>query len=119
MIVIRNTKENMYLLLIPNITNGYNYFEIYIDKENKLIHLFDSLESRKTGTSAINSVNYIVEIKEALNLDYELLIYYPEFTINKACITSYNEKDGFSKWNNNNIYKPFLKKAELFLENKF
>ncbi|XZI06153.1 hypothetical protein ACSXE1_15995, partial (plasmid) [Clostridium perfringens] len=57
--LIKNAKDNTYLLALPNNLNGYNYFEVYIDKLNRSIHVFDSLESRKGGTSAINSVDRI------------------------------------------------------------
>ncbi|WP_300262550.1 hypothetical protein [Clostridium sp.] len=62
--LIKNAKDNTYLLALPNNLNGYNYFELYIDKLNRSIHIFDSLESRKGGTSAINSVGRILKIKK-------------------------------------------------------
>lgn len=40
-------KDNTYLLVLPNNFNGYNYFEVYIDKLNRSIHVFDSLENKK------------------------------------------------------------------------
>ncbi len=67
--LIKNAKDNTYLLALPNNLNGYNYFEVYIDKLNRSIHVFDSLENRKGGTSAINSVDRILEIRRPLNLD--------------------------------------------------
>lgn len=119
--LIKNAKENMYLLAIPNNLSGYNYFEIYIDRLNRTIHLFDSLESRKNGTSAINSVDRILKIKRPLNLDldYKFVIYYPDHILNKACLTTYHEKKGFNKNKDFVTYIPFMKKAELFLQNKF
>ena len=44
---------------------------MYIDKLNRSIHVFDSLENRKGGTSAINSVDRILEIRRPLNLDLD------------------------------------------------
>ena len=65
---------------------------MYIDKLNRSIHVFDSLENRKGGTSAINSVDRILEIRRPLNLDldYKLVIYYPDHSIFKACIFRFN-----------------------------
>ncbi|XZK79949.1 hypothetical protein ACSXCB_16690 (plasmid) [Clostridium perfringens] len=81
--LIKNAKDNTYLLALPNNLNGYNYFEVYIDKLNRSIHVFDSLENRKGRTSAINSVDRILEIRRPLNLDldYKLVIYYPDHSI--------------------------------------
>ncbi|HHD2789231.1 hypothetical protein ACV30B_16380 [Clostridium perfringens] len=61
--LIKNAKDNTYLLALPNNLNGYNYFEVYIDKLNKSIHVFDSLDNRKGGTSAINSADEILKIR--------------------------------------------------------
>ncbi|EDT22204.1 hypothetical protein ACHM2J_10760 [Clostridium perfringens] len=119
--LIKNAKDNTYLLALPNNLNGYNYFEVYIDKLNRSIHVFDSLENRKGGTSAINSVDRILKIRRPLNLDldYKLVIYYPDHSIFKACITTYHERKGFNKNRDYVTYIPFLKKAELFLKNRF
>nr|AFV15047.1 hypothetical protein pNetB-NE10_41 [Clostridium perfringens] len=38
---------------------------MYIDKLNRSIHVFDSLENRKGGTSAINSAVRILKISKA------------------------------------------------------
>ncbi|MCX0362326.1 hypothetical protein LI034_15130 [Clostridium perfringens] len=57
--LIKNAKDNTYLLALPNNLNGYNYFEVYINKLNRSIHVFDSLENRNGGTSAINNVDRI------------------------------------------------------------
>ncbi|MGU8435533.1 hypothetical protein ACV3P8_16105 [Clostridium perfringens] len=93
----------------------------YIDKLNKSIHVFYSLESRKGGTSAINSADELLKIRKSLNLalDYKLVIYYPDHSIFKACITTYHERKGFNKNRDYVTYIPFLKKAELFLKNRF
>ena len=107
-------------ILNPHVTSC-NCFEVYIDKLNRSIHVFDSLENRKGGTSAINSADEILKIRRPLNLDidYKLVIYYPDHSIFKACITTYHEKKGFNKNKDYVTYIPFLKKAELFLKNRF
>ena len=115
--LIKNAKDNTYLLALPNNLNGYNYFEVYIDKLNRSIHVFDSLENRKGGTSA----DEILKIRKPLNLDldYKLVIYYPYHILNEYCITTYHERKGFNKNRDYVTYIPFLKKAELFLKNRF
>lgn len=94
---------------------------MHIDKLNRSIHIFDSLENRKGGTSAINSVDRILKIRKPLNLDfdYKLVIYSPDHSIFKACITTYHERKVFNKNRDYVTYIPFLKKAELFLKNRF
>ena len=119
--LIKNAKDNTYILALPNNLNGYNYFEVYIDKLNRSIHVFDSLENRKGGTSAINSADEILKIRKHLNLDldYKLVIYYPYHILNEYCITTYHERKGFNKNRDYVTYIPFMKKAELFLKNRF
>ena len=97
------------------------FFYVYIGKLNRTIHLFDSLENRKGGTSAISSVDRILKIRRPLNLalDYKLVMYYPDHSIFKAYITTYHERKGFNKNRDYVTYIPFLKKAELFLKNRF
>lgn len=94
---------------------------MYIDKLNRSIHVFDSLENRKGGTSAINSADEILKSRGPLNLDldYKPVIYYQDNSIFKAYITTYHERKGFNKNRDYVTYIPFLKKAELFLKNRF
>ncbi len=47
------------------------------------------------------------------------MIYYPDHSIFKACITTYHERKGFNKNRDYVTYIPFLKKAELFLKIDF
>ncbi|EGT5619706.1 hypothetical protein BUL45_11610 [Clostridium perfringens] len=60
--LIKNAKDNTYLLTLPNNLNGYNYFEVYIDKLNRSIHVFDSLgvASGKCGFTTLRAFSPLI-----------------------------------------------------------
>ncbi|WP_447412800.1 hypothetical protein [Clostridium perfringens] len=119
--LVKTCTDNTYLLLIPNINEGYNYFDVYVDSESKNIHVFDSREKSKTGTTISCNHQFLTDINKILNLEdnYNFIIYTPG-DVNKVLITTYNGKDNL----NENVkmyekYIPFVRKAEMFSENKF
>ena len=121
--LIKTCADNTYLLLIPNINiiEGYNYFDVYVDNKSKNIHVFDSREKGKTGTTITCNHQFLPDINKILNLegDYDFIIYTPG-DISKVLITTYNGKDNLNE--NVKVYEkyvPFVRKAEIFSENKF
>ena len=119
--LVKTCTDNTYLLLIPNIIEGYNYFDVYVDNKSKNIHVFDSNEKSKAGTSITCNHQFLPDINKILNLegDYDFIIYTPG-EIDKVIITTYNGKDNL----NENVrmyekYIPFVKKAEMFSKNNF
>lgn len=90
--------ENLYHLLVENFWGyGFNYFELFVDKEKKIIHIFDSL---KNGTSMINRVDpYLFkELCKVLRVEeyrsVKMAIYYPEPGRDYISITVYSSQNG-------------------------
>lgn len=110
--------EKHYIMLIPNgTTEGYNYFEVFIDKENKIVHLYDGLESYKSGLSSINMMtNSMIEgFSKLMGIDTKeitIAIYCPDNTSTDVYICIYT-LDGFGgKLDSKKAYKPFIVKVE-------
>lgn len=119
--LVKTCTDNTYLLVVPNFNEGYNYFDLYVDSKSKNIHVFDSREKGKTGTTIICNYQLLTDINKTLNLegDYDFIIYTPG-DISKVLITTYNGKDNLNE--NVKVYEkyvPFVRKAEIFSENKF
>ncbi|XZI53146.1 hypothetical protein ACSXD3_17275 (plasmid) [Clostridium perfringens] len=95
--LVKTCTDNKYLLLIPNIIKGYNYFDVYVDNKSKNIHVFDSNEKSKTGTTISCNHQFLLDINKILNLEggYDFIIY-THGDIGKVLITTYNGKDNLS-----------------------
>lgn len=119
--LVETCTDNTYLLVVPNFNKGYNYFDVYVDSKSKNIHVLDSREKCKTGTTIICNHQFLPDINKILNLegDYDFIIYTHEEN-GKVLITTYNGKDNLNE--NARIYEkyiPFVKKAEMFSKNNF
>lgn len=118
-IEIRPTSiENSYHLLVENFWGyGFNYFKLFLDKEKKIIHVFDNLND---GTSMINRVDpYLInELCKELSIeDYrevKMAIYYQEPNRDYISITIYSLKDGKFEFggriNDEDVYLKFKNK---------
>ncbi|MEK4497431.1 hypothetical protein [Bacillus sp. FSL R12-0069] len=56
--------ENRFLLVVHNFSkNGYNHFELYIDKGNNIFYIYDDTDEISPGTNAYNRIdNYFIEM---------------------------------------------------------
>lgn len=121
--LVQSPIDNHYLMIIPNSTNGYNYFEVFLDRENKIVHLYDGLESYKGGLSAINAINNDIlnEFSLLMGVDLKniiIAIYSPEYTINNVYICIYNSNGFGGNLQKGMEYKPFVSKVKDQLKDR-
>ncbi|MED2765981.1 hypothetical protein P4283_28995 [Bacillus thuringiensis] len=117
-----NIIDNRFHLITENFyTMSCNYFELYVDTKNNLLHIYYSIG---LGTSKINRINeYLIDkIYTSLYLynseEAKILIYFPERNTKEVGIVTYNyyaEKGiyGFGHpFDEKSIYEPFINMAK-------
>ncbi|EOQ09126.1 hypothetical protein [Bacillus cereus] len=117
--------DNQFHLITENFHNmGYNHFELYVDTENNLLHIYDDIGWGTRGTSAINRINkYLIDkIYTSLHLsnpeEAKVLIYFPESNTKSVGIVTYGYhaeegKYGFGHpFDETSTYEPFINMAK-------
>ncbi|PGC13670.1 hypothetical protein COM08_26280 [Bacillus wiedmannii] len=120
-----NISDNRFHLIIENFYNmGCNYFELYVDIKNNLLHIYDDIGWVTRGTSAVNRINkhLIDKIYTSLHLsnseEAKVLIYSPESNTKGVGIVTYGHhaeegKYGFGPpFNITSTYEPFINMAK-------
>ncbi|PES30617.1 hypothetical protein [Bacillus cereus] len=120
-----NIIDNRFHLITENFYNmGCNYFELYVDIENNLLHIYDDIGWGTRGTSAINRINkYLIDqIYTSLHLsnseEAKILIYFPESNKKGVSIVTYGYhveegEYGFGHlFDETSTYEPFISMAK-------
>ncbi|PGC23553.1 hypothetical protein COM11_25065 [Bacillus pseudomycoides] len=117
--------DNQFHLITENFHNmGYNHFELYVDAENSLLHIYDDIGWSTGGTSAINRINkYLIDkIYTSLDLsnpeEAKVLIYFPESNTKGVGIVTYGyhveegKYDFGHPFDETSTYEPFINMAK-------
>ncbi|NKW97704.1 hypothetical protein [Bacillus toyonensis] len=120
-----NISDNRFHLITENFHNmGYNHFELYVDTENHLLHIYDDIGWGTRGTSVINRINkYLIEkIYASLHLsnpqEAKVIIYFPENNTKGVGIATYGyhareDEYGFGHlFDETSTYEPFINMAK-------
>ncbi|WP_237982674.1 hypothetical protein [Bacillus thuringiensis] len=118
--------NNRFHLITENFYNmKCNYFELYIDTENNLLHIYDGIGLSTHGTSTINKINKYLIDKIYISLylsnseEAKVLIYFPESNSKGVGIVTYDYhaeeegKNGFGHpFDETSTYEPFINMAK-------
>ncbi|PHF99164.1 hypothetical protein [Bacillus toyonensis] len=120
-----NISDNRFHLITKNFHNmGCNHFELYVDTENNLLHIYDDIGWGTRGTSAINRIDkYLIDqIYTSLHLsnseEAKVLIYFPESNTKGVGIATYGYhaeegEYGFGHpFDEKSTYEPFIGMAK-------
>jgi len=91
-------------------------FNVYVDKENKIIHLYDPFQNNTTSVINLLSESFIKGICDKMKLkakQYEVYTYMPPINEQSAHITAYDYKEkGFYTWDKEKCFEYFIEVAE-------
>ncbi|WP_416808758.1 hypothetical protein [Bacillus thuringiensis] len=120
-----NIVDNRFHLITENFHNtGYNHFELYVEKENHLLHIYDDIGWLAKGTSVINIIDqYLIDkICACLHLsnpeEAKVIIYFPENHTQGVGIATYGyhareDEYGFGHpFDETSTYEPFINMAK-------
>lgn len=108
--------ENRYYMIAENFWNGNNFFEVYVDRDDNIIHIYDDIEKDTAGTSAINLISpeFAEELCRQVNILFSDKIVFAIYCTGEWKITTYGysseDKYDFNIIKINSVYKPFEEK---------
>ncbi|OEK58931.1 hypothetical protein [Staphylococcus equorum] len=91
-------------------------FNVYIDKKEKVIHIYDPFKQGTTSIINTLSESFVKELCDKVNIKakkYEVYVYMAPIHENKAHITAYNYKtNDFYQWSEAKRFDYFTEIAE-------
>lgn len=91
-------------------------FNIYIDTDNMVIHIYDPFEKGTTSVINLLSESFITELCDKLKVNkkkYEVYVYMKPINGNEPHMAVYNyENDSFYSWESEKLFDYFIEVAK-------